>query len=174
MKPTPGEERFSEKMIAEYQKMLEDKHAFSVELRDPIGKVIAGSFGTIKDGEVHAESIFYPYPNIQNKMTLNEILNALNGVPQEVRAPMGTAGAAAATSKVAAQKPAVEGTEAATIALDFLFERLRVAGYEWINSGMVTHYTDLRHGKYVTWEEFMALVKNTRAKKLPPPDLSRH
>lgn len=59
-----GEGRYTKDYIASYVEGLKKGTAYSVELRDPDGNIVAGTFGKIlADGSVNGESVFYPPTN---------------------------------------------------------------------------------------------------------------
>ncbi|MHB8065540.1 MAG: hypothetical protein ACYDG2_23480, partial [Ruminiclostridium sp.] len=52
--------RITDDLMKSYVELLKLGKAYSVELRDPEGSVIAGIFGFVGDGELACDSIFYP------------------------------------------------------------------------------------------------------------------
>lgn len=112
--------RITDDFIKTYQQLQNLGKTYSVELRDPVGQVVAGTFG-FRSGSVFGnESIFYP---------LN-ITNSEEGYKSKI--------------------------DCAKVAFLALIERLKKAGFAYLDVGMVSGFTrNSFKAKYITREEFL-------------------
>ena len=143
-KAIKGASRFTETQIESYEQLQKQGNAFSVEIWHPEGFLAAGTFGTISNGVVGAESVYYPKVNDPDLIALKELFQ---------KNPLFAAYASDPVLK--------KSIDFAKTTVLLLMNVLKANGIEFIDAGMVTPFTRKVSGKYIWREEYRKLVQDT-------------
>jgi len=123
--------RITDALIKSYAELLSMGKAYSVELRNSQGDIVAGTFGFVGGSELACDSVFYP-------AVLQE--NCENNDCEDFKSNI----------------------DYAKVVMQELFDRAQMAGFQFIDLGMVTVFTkNTFKAEYIPREEFLALLENT-------------
>lgn len=154
--------RFNPTMIQGYIDGLKTNSTYSVEVRDPSGKVIGGGFGNVHSGFFNGDSVFYPrIPKWKKDLDGNLVLKNGEKVPLYELDPL-----TGSEKKDEYGNPiqSTFGIEIAKIAKYFLFLKMFKAGFMFQDSEMVSEFSGGIGAVYISNDEF-ANLKEEAAKR---------
>lgn len=161
----PGaHERFNPVMIERFKQGLKDFTTYSVEVRDPQGKIIGGTFGRIFEGIFDGVSVAYPRL-LKWKKDAKGNLILVDGLPvplYEVNSETGELKRDENGDPI----QSVYGIEIARIAKYFLYRKMQAAGFILQDAKMVTEFTKGVGGTYISREELEEAKRISKAKGL--------
>ncbi|MCB0413877.1 MAG: hypothetical protein KDD50_06060, partial [Bdellovibrionales bacterium] len=129
-----GLARLSQGDIDLYEKLIAEKKAFSIEMRDQDGKIIGGGWGPIGESQYEGESVAYPVL----------FVNFRNGEG----------------NKATQERVGILFAQAMKIMSIDLFDR---AGFKMQDSVMVSNYTATVGGVYIPMSSFLRMLVQMRS-----------
>lgn len=154
-------QRFNPGMIEKFKNGLKDYTTYSVEVRDPQGRVIGGTFGQIYEGIFDGISVAYPRL-LKWKKDAHGNLILQDGLP----VPLYEIDKSTGEAKLDEDGNPVQsfyGIEIARIAKYFLFKKMQAAGFILQDAHMVTEFTKGIGGAYISVEEFEEIKRQSKA-----------